>query len=108
MTPLGTLLSTYNSDWAPVQHPSTAETAKSPKSKSSTIDKIDSKTEIFVESINLLWNLCEASDLALKIVNENQIVPFLINHLVWILFHTRILSLKISFLDPYKTSVRIS
>jgi hypothetical protein len=82
MTPLCALLSTYNTDWSPVHHPTAAETASSPKNKGSTIDKIDSKTEIFVESVNLLWNLCEANDMALKIVNENQIVPFLINHLV--------------------------
>ena len=85
MTPLCTLLSGYGVDWSPAP-PVTAAKEDSPKIKTpktkTPIEKIDSKTEIFIESINLLWNLCEASPLALKIVNDKQILPFLINHLV--------------------------
>ena len=81
MTPLCALLSSYGSDWSPA--PVAAEPKiDSPKPKKISVEKIDSKTEIFVEAVNLLWNLCEASPLALKMVNEKQILPFLLNHLV--------------------------
>ena len=60
---------------------------ESAKGKGST-EIIDSKTEIFVEAVSLLWNVCEASPQALKIVNDKQILPFLINHLVSVRLHS--------------------
>ena len=78
MTPLCALLSSYSQDWGP------ADSSHPPKTEKQKVlaQKIDSKTEIFIESVNLLWNLCEACPLALNIVNEKQILPFLLNHLV--------------------------
>ena len=66
MTPLCALLSSYSQDWGP------ADSSHPPKTEKQKVlaQKIDSKTEIFIESVNLLWNLCEACPLALNIVNE--------------------------------------
>ncbi|KAL3185063.1 hypothetical protein MRX96_030947 [Rhipicephalus microplus] len=45
MTPLVGLLKQYNSPWTPVE----------------LQEKIDPKTEVFHESVHLLWNLCEST-----------------------------------------------
>ena len=46
----------------------------------STEGKIDSKTEIFIDAVNLLWNLSEASDTALQIVHKNNLIELLMKH----------------------------
>jgi len=69
MTPLCKRLLSYDhSDWKPVS-----------KTKS-TEGKIDSKTEIFIDAVNLLWNLSEASDTALQMVHKNNLIELLMKH----------------------------
>ena len=67
MTPLISLMQKYrNLDWQPQK-----QTAKA---------KIDSKGEIFIEAINLIWNLCEANATALKLVNDNGLISIIMKH----------------------------
>uniref|UniRef100_A0A131XBN9 SYO1-like TPR repeats domain-containing protein n=1 Tax=Hyalomma excavatum TaxID=257692 RepID=A0A131XBN9_9ACAR len=54
MTPLVGLLKQYNIPWSPAE----------------SQEKIDSKTEVFYESVHLLWNLCESSETAVSIFNR--------------------------------------
>ena len=42
--------------------------------------KIDSKTEIFLDAVNLLWNLSEASDTGLKVVHDDNLIELLLKH----------------------------
>ncbi|KAF8782676.1 HEAT repeat-containing protein 3-like [Argiope bruennichi] len=63
MTSLVTLFGMYKTPWTPV---------------AVTENKIDSKQEIFLEACNLLWNLCENSDMAVRIFNENDLVSILL------------------------------
>ncbi|CAL1283744.1 unnamed protein product [Larinioides sclopetarius] len=63
MTSLVMLFKMYKSPWTPV---------------AVTENKIDSKQEIFLEACNLLWNLCENSDMAVRVFNENDLVSVLL------------------------------
>lgn len=68
MTPLSKILTSYGEqEW-------------NPHDENKSGDKIDSKTEIFIDAINLLWNLCEASDTALKNCQQNNLIPILMKH----------------------------
>ncbi|XP_037959849.1 HEAT repeat-containing protein 3 [Teleopsis dalmanni] len=62
MTPLLALLMDYmhDDDWTP-------------KFDASMRDEIDLRSDIFLQAINLLWNLCESSMEALKIFNQANI-----------------------------------
>ncbi|GFQ65066.1 HEAT repeat-containing protein 3 [Trichonephila clavata] len=55
-----------------------------------TDNKLDSKVEIFIEACNLLWNLCENSDLAVSIFNRKDVVSILIPCLKLETYGTRI------------------
>ncbi len=67
MTPLCKLMIDLgNQEWKPC----TQKTKKG----------IDSKQEIFVECVELLWNLCEANDLALKVMQEYNLIALLMKH----------------------------
>ncbi|KAL1431795.1 hypothetical protein MTO96_013897 [Rhipicephalus appendiculatus] len=57
MTPLVGLLKQYNSPWRPAE----------PQ------EKIDSKTEVFYESVHLLWNLCESSETSVSVFNRERL-----------------------------------
>lgn len=57
MTPLVGLLKQYNTPWSPAE----------PQ------EKIDSKTEVFYESVHLLWNLCESSETSVSIFNREKL-----------------------------------
>uniref|UniRef100_G3MNT1 SYO1-like TPR repeats domain-containing protein n=1 Tax=Amblyomma maculatum TaxID=34609 RepID=G3MNT1_AMBMU len=57
MTPLVCLLEEYKSPWEPVE----------------SQGKIDSKTEIFYEAVNLLWNLCENSATCVSVFNRERL-----------------------------------
>ena len=77
MTPLTKLLERYGTqDWKPA------------KNKSA----IDSKTEIFIEAINLLWNLCEASNTAMKIFSEQNLLQLLFQHVSVDVFGYRVVT----------------
>lgn len=62
MTALVSLFKLYKTEWKPVKEE----------------QKIDSKAEIFLEACNLLWNLCESSNTAVSIFNENSIMTVLL------------------------------
>jgi len=68
-TPLAALLATYSQDWQP------DKVDKEGKS-------VDTKTEILSESLNLLWNLVEASATALKIFNDIGLIDLVLRHAV--------------------------
>ncbi|XP_037500952.1 HEAT repeat-containing protein 3 [Rhipicephalus sanguineus] len=57
MTPLVGLLKQYNSPWKPAEQQ----------------EKIDSKTEVFYESVHLLWNLCESSETSVSVFNRERL-----------------------------------
>lgn len=66
MTPLCELLAAYGGQtWAVAKHSS---------------DTMDQRKEIFIEAIDLLWNLCEANEVALKIFNEKNALDLLMGH----------------------------
>ena len=44
-------------------------------------NRIDSKSEIFIEAINLLWNLCEANETIVNISLEQDLLTVLVKHL---------------------------
>lgn len=70
MTPLCTLLANYNTE------------SEIPWLKRSAInDPIDQKEEIFIKAVTLLWNLCEASEAALKILNSLNVIQLLLSHI---------------------------
>ena len=49
-------------------------------SKQTKSNKIDSKCEIFIEAVNLLWNLCEANDTALKCLHDVNLICGIMKH----------------------------
>ncbi|CAL8070193.1 unnamed protein product [Orchesella dallaii] len=64
MTPLVALIKQkYCTDWVP----------QSKEKKSKHPYKIDSTTEAFIETVTLLWNLCEAGETAVKIFNREKL-----------------------------------
>lgn len=71
MTPLCALLLRFGAEeWTP---------AKKKGGKKRNI--ADPKADIFVEAVNLLWNLCEANANALAIFNTDCLADLLIRHL---------------------------
>lgn len=66
LTPLVALLKQKYQDWSPVR---------------TNNGKLDSLTEIFIEAIHLLWNLCESSATAISIFNREDLLPLLMNSL---------------------------
>ena len=65
------LLKFYSMEW------SRAEPSKAAKSS----DRIDSNTEIFIEAVNLLWNLCEANESAVQKCFNQDLLPVLMKHM---------------------------
>lgn len=74
MTPLVGLLKQYNSPWTPVE----------------LQEKIDPKTEVFHESVHLLWNLCESSETSVSIFNRGKLWTVLLPCIKWKEYGTRI------------------
>ncbi|XP_023231299.1 HEAT repeat-containing protein 3-like [Centruroides sculpturatus] len=64
MTPTVALLRQYYRQWLPAK---------------STESKIDSEKETFCEAVNLLWNLCESSEIAVDIITKEQLLPILVS-----------------------------
>lgn len=80
MTALSALLIKFaNNDWKP-------EKVKLAKGA------IDSKVEIFAEAVNVLWNLCEANDVALKIFCDDNLVEVLMKHTNLEMYGSRIVT----------------
>ena len=75
MTPLcALLLNNYASEWTPAKKEFTTTKLKMKGG-------IDTKAEIFVEAVNLLWNLCEANASALATFNKENLCDLLLAHL---------------------------
>lgn len=61
-TPLLLLLNQYaNNDWVP-----TSDRAVS--------DMLDQKSDTFLQAINIVWNLCESTSVALEFFNQSQLL----------------------------------
>ena len=82
MTPLCTLLANYAS--TPEKH--------WPKKDTANGEVIDQKEEIFIEAVTLLWNLCEASETALKIFNSQNVIQLLFPYINMDFFSTDIVA----------------
>ena len=75
MTPLCALLvNSFGSEWTPVKK-------ECATTKLKMKGGIDTKAEIFVEAVNLLWNLCEANASALATFNKENLCDLLLAHL---------------------------
>ena len=75
MTPLCALLvNSYGSGWTPARK-------ECATTKLKMKGGIDTKAEIFVEAVNLLWNLCEANSSALASFNKENLCELLLTHL---------------------------
>lgn len=60
-TPLQTLLSQYaNNDWTPVTD--------------KKINVLDQKSDTFLQAVNIVWNLCESTSVALEFFNQSQLL----------------------------------
>ena len=59
-TPLLLLLNQYNQEWAP------------------TIERraavLDQKSDTFLQAVNIVWNLCESTSVALEFFNQSQLI----------------------------------
>ena len=76
MTPLCALLAnTFGSGWTP------AKKERATTTKLKMKGGIDTKAEIFVEAVNLLWNLCEANASAMATFNRENLCDLLLTHL---------------------------
>lgn len=64
LTPVVALLRQYVQEWLPAK---------------CTESKIDSKQETFFEAVNLLWNLCENSEIAVDIFTKQKLLPILLH-----------------------------
>ncbi|ESO82767.1 hypothetical protein LOTGIDRAFT_229792 [Lottia gigantea] len=62
MTPLVALFHKYGISWNPEE-----------ETKST-----DSAVDIYIEAVHLLWNLCESSDIAVKIFNKENLIQHLL------------------------------
>ena len=82
MTPLCTLLANY----APSKekHWENKQEVKG--------EVMDQKAEIFVKAVTLLWNLCEASETALKIFNSKNIIQLLFSYINLEMFGTDVVA----------------
>ena len=75
MTPLCALLvNSFGSEWTPAKK-------ECATTKLKMKGGIDTKAEIFVEAVNLLWNLCEANASALATFNKENLCDLLLTHL---------------------------
>lgn len=72
LTPLLTLLNEYAiaSDWIPIFD-------------KTMNDQIDEKSDTFLQAVNIVWNLCEASSIALDFFNQTQLLQSFIKCLNW-------------------------
>lgn len=68
MTPLSNLLKQYYTDWQPTFD-------KNEK------HKVNDEKEAFVQTVTLLWTLCESNEYAIKYSNEGDLVSILIKFL---------------------------
>ncbi|XP_045601553.1 HEAT repeat-containing protein 3 isoform X2 [Procambarus clarkii] len=71
LTPLAELLQEYREVWTPVTTDLGEATARD----------IDPMTNTFVHATHLLWNLCECSDEALSVFNQEGLVHILLRHI---------------------------
>lgn len=75
LTPLLVLLDEYIKD-----------TQWTPSFDATMNNQIDLKSDVFLQAINLLWNLCESSSQALDMLNQTQLIDGLIRCLDYKLF----------------------
>lgn len=79
MTPLCKLIGRYEKDWQPTAAPEAAVAARGDNKVEAAA--IDVTKEVFIESVALLSNLCEASTVAVNTFNENNLIRILLMHL---------------------------
>uniref|UniRef100_A0A0A1XJ21 HEAT repeat-containing protein 3 n=1 Tax=Zeugodacus cucurbitae TaxID=28588 RepID=A0A0A1XJ21_ZEUCU len=74
LTPLLTLLNEYaqNGEWVP--------------NFDAALRQLDIRSDTFLQAVNLLWNLCESSTLALETFNQSQLIASLIRCLDYNIF----------------------
>ncbi|XP_058447047.1 HEAT repeat-containing protein 3 [Malaya genurostris] len=70
LTPLLALLNKYNGEWKPTID-------------RNMHDQLDEKSDTFLQAVNLLWNLCESTTLALDTFNQSQLLESLVKCLDW-------------------------
>lgn len=73
LTPLLILLNQYvNHDWAPT--------------KEKTEDQHDQYSDVFLQAVNIVWNLCESTSVALESFNQSQLLQSFVRCLNPIIF----------------------
>lgn len=60
LTPLLTLLNQYVIGWMPT--------------KENRANQLDQKSDSFLQAVNIVWNLCESTDIALEVFNQSQLL----------------------------------
>ncbi|XP_055302800.1 HEAT repeat-containing protein 3 [Sitodiplosis mosellana] len=77
LTPLLTLINEYTSaaDWVPVIDRSVAH-----------IDQLDIAGDTFLQAVNLVWNLCESTSVALQHFNQTNILESFVRFLNYTVF----------------------
>lgn len=72
LTPLLTLLNEYAllTDWVPLFD-------------RTMNDQLDEKSDVFLQAINIVWNLCESSSVALDFFNQSQLLQSFVRCLNW-------------------------
>lgn len=72
LTPLLVLLNRYanDADWIP-------------KFDKLIMNKIDSYSDTFLQAVNLVWNLCESTSIALETFNQSQLLNSFVKCLNW-------------------------
>lgn len=71
-TPLLLLLNEYNLEWTP---------ANDKKS-----NQLDQKSDTFLQAVNIIWNLCESTPVALEFFNQSQLLQTLVRCLNYEVF----------------------
>lgn len=59
-TPLLILLNQYVNEWVPT--------------KEKRANQLDQKSDTFLQAVNIVWNLCESTDIALECFNQSQLL----------------------------------
>ncbi|KAL8560896.1 hypothetical protein ACOMHN_059080 [Nucella lapillus] len=63
LTPLIALFKQYGANWEP---------------EKSKTKYTDTRLDTFLQAVHILWNLCEASDIAVKVFNKENLLPLLL------------------------------
>ena len=61
------------------------------------MEKQETPAELFIQAVDLLWNLCEANSTALEIANKENLIQLLVKHLQYVCGE---------YVDPEQVAVR--